>query len=66
MPKNAVPQETFDAVKNLTQESSVIVQGKVFGEARARDYQALKGRLMDAVLSFPALVIFTSARRNRP
>ncbi|MEI9415183.1 cobyric acid synthase [Mesorhizobium sp. Cs1321R2N1] len=30
--------------------TQVIVQGKVFGEARARDYQALKGRLMDAVL----------------
>ncbi|RWC96128.1 MAG: cobyric acid synthase [Mesorhizobium sp.] len=30
--------------------SQVVVQGKVFGEARARDYQAMKGRLMDAVL----------------
>jgi len=30
--------------------AQVIVQGKVFGEARARDYQALKARLMDAVL----------------
>ena len=30
--------------------AQVIVQGKVFGEARARDYQTLKGRLMDAVL----------------
>ncbi|MBZ9676087.1 cobyric acid synthase [Mesorhizobium sp. ES1-1] len=30
--------------------AQVIVQGKVFGEARARDYQALKGRLMEAVL----------------
>ncbi|MEI9423288.1 cobyric acid synthase [Mesorhizobium sp. Cs1299R1N1] len=30
--------------------AQVIVQGKMFGEARARDYQALKGRLMDAVL----------------
>ncbi|WP_027061577.1 cobyric acid synthase [Mesorhizobium loti] len=30
--------------------AQVIVQGKVFGEERARDYQALKGRLMDAVL----------------
>lgn len=28
----------------------VVVQGKVFGEARARDYQALKARLMDTVL----------------
>ncbi|MER8826893.1 cobyric acid synthase [Mesorhizobium sp. M0938] len=30
--------------------AQVVVQGKVFGEARARDYQALKGQLMDAVL----------------
>ncbi|MER8710894.1 cobyric acid synthase [Mesorhizobium sp. M1295] len=30
--------------------AQIVVQGKVFGEARARDYQALKGRLMDAVL----------------
>ncbi|RWM23220.1 MAG: cobyric acid synthase [Mesorhizobium sp.] len=30
--------------------AQVVVQGKMFGEARARDYQALKGRLMDAVL----------------
>jgi len=35
MPKNAVPHETFDAVKNLTQESSVIVQGKVRADKRA-------------------------------
>jgi len=30
--------------------SQVVVQGKVFGEARARDYQTMKARLMDAVL----------------
>ncbi|CAH2403093.1 cobyric acid synthase [Mesorhizobium ventifaucium] len=30
--------------------AQVVVQGKVFGEARARDYQGLKARLMDAVL----------------
>ncbi|RWC31501.1 MAG: cobyric acid synthase [Mesorhizobium sp.] len=30
--------------------AQVIVQGKVVGEARARDYQTMKGRLMDAVL----------------
>lgn len=30
--------------------AQVVVQGKVFGQARARDYQALKARLMDAVL----------------
>ncbi len=30
--------------------SQVVVQGRVFGEARARDYQLLKPKLMDAVL----------------
>ena len=30
--------------------SQIIVQGKMVGEARARDYQALKPQLMDAVL----------------
>lgn len=30
--------------------AQVVVQGKVYGEARARDYQVLKPRLMDAVL----------------
>lgn len=30
--------------------SQIVVQGKVFGQARARDYQLLKARLMDAVL----------------
>ncbi|HEY4193144.1 MAG TPA: cobyric acid synthase [Mesorhizobium sp.] len=30
--------------------SQIIVQGKVFGEAKARDYQGLKPRLMEAVL----------------
>jgi adenosylcobyric acid synthase len=30
--------------------SQVVVQGRVFGQARARDYQALKPQLMEAVL----------------
>jgi len=35
VPKSAVPQEVFDAVKGLTQESSVIVEGKVRADKRA-------------------------------
>lgn len=35
VPKNAVPPEVFDAIKNLTQESSVIVEGKVRADKRA-------------------------------
>ncbi len=35
VPKNAVTPETFEAVKTLTQESSVIVEGKVRADKRA-------------------------------
>jgi asparaginyl-tRNA synthetase len=35
VPKNAVSSETFDALKGLTQESSVIVEGKVRADKRA-------------------------------
>src|SRR5271167_3015279 len=34
--KNAVSPELFDSIKNLTQESSVIVTGKVRADKRAR------------------------------
>jgi len=33
--KNAVPPEVFDALKNLTQESSVVVEGTVRADKRA-------------------------------
>jgi asparaginyl-tRNA synthetase len=35
VPKAAVPAEVFDAIKGLTQESSVIVEGKVRADKRA-------------------------------
>src|SRR5258705_11807862 len=35
VPKNAVAPEGFDAIKGLTQESSVIVEGKVRADKRA-------------------------------
>jgi asparaginyl-tRNA synthetase len=35
VPKNAVPPEVFAAIKTLTQESSVIVEGKVRADKRA-------------------------------
>ena len=35
VPKNAVSPQTFDALKGLTQESSVIVEGKVRADKRA-------------------------------
>src|SRR5271154_167755 len=35
LPKNTVPPEVFDAVKGLTQESSVVVEGKVRADKRA-------------------------------
>ena len=33
--KSALPEELFETIKNLTQESSLIVSGKIRGEARA-------------------------------
>jgi asparaginyl-tRNA synthetase len=36
VPKNAVPPEVFNAIKGLTQESSVIVEGKVRADKRAQ------------------------------
>src|SRR6202167_5327827 len=33
--KSALPEETFEALKDLTQESSLIVRGKIRAEARA-------------------------------
>jgi len=35
VPKSAVPAEVFDAIRGLTQESSVIVEGKVRADKRA-------------------------------
>src|SRR5580765_5900300 len=35
VPKNAVPPEVFDAIKGLTQESSVVVEGTVRADKRA-------------------------------
>src|SRR3979490_1478778 len=35
VPKNAVAPEVFDAIKGLTQESSVIIEGKVRADKRA-------------------------------
>jgi len=35
VPKSAVPLEVFDAIRGLTQESSVIVEGKVRADKRA-------------------------------
>src|SRR3954454_20466909 len=36
VPKAAVPPEVFDAIKGLTQESSVIIEGKVRADKRAQ------------------------------
>src|SRR5256714_5046519 len=40
VPKAAVPPEVFDTIKGLTQESSVIIEGKVRADKRAPgDYE---------------------------
>jgi asparaginyl-tRNA synthetase len=54
MPKTAVPQETFDSVKNLTQESSVIVQGKVRADKRAPGGYELDVSDVEVVQRVPA------------
>src|SRR5258708_32987293 len=41
VPKNAVAPEVFDAVKGLTQESSVLVEGKVRADKRGPAVSAL-------------------------
>src|SRR6201981_526784 len=41
VPKNAVEPEVFDSLKGLTQESSVIVEGKVRADKRAPGGYAL-------------------------
>ncbi|PYX89532.1 MAG: asparagine--tRNA ligase [Acidobacteria bacterium] len=51
--KSAVPAEMFDAVKNLTQESSVIVQGKVRADKRAPGGYELDVSNVDVVQRVP-------------
>ncbi len=51
--KSAVPAEMFDAVKNLTQESSVIVQGKVRADKRAPGGFELDVSSVDVVQRVP-------------
>src|SRR5256884_9790484 len=53
VPKNAVPPEVFDAVKSLTQESSVIVQGKVRADKRAPGGYELDVSNVDVVQRVP-------------
>src|SRR3982075_1477852 len=53
VPKSAVPPEVFDAVKGLTQESSVIVEGKVRADNRAPGGYELDVADLDVVQRVP-------------
>ena len=53
VPKNAVSPEVFDAIKTLTQESSVIVEGKVRADKRAHGGYELDVANVDVVQRVP-------------
>ena len=55
VPKNAVPPEVFDAIKTLTQESSVIVEGKVRADKRAHGGYELDVANVQVVQRVPEL-----------
>ena len=64
VPKNAVTPEVFDAIKTLTQESSVIVEGKVRADKRAPggyELDVITCRLSSA---YPSLILIPSPRKN--
>src|ERR1700682_6368065 len=54
VPKNAVPPEVFDSIKTLTQESSVIVEGKVRADKRAPGGYELDVSNVEVVQRVPA------------
>src|ERR1700720_4241447 len=53
VPKNAVTPEVFEAVKTLTQESSVIVTGKVRADTRAPGGYELDVEHVDVIQRVP-------------
>src|SRR6266853_1178763 len=60
VPKNAVAPEVFEAVKTLTQESSVIVEGKVRADKRAPSGYERGFTLTDPPILTPAACEGTS------
>src|SRR5437762_6961307 len=53
VPKNAVAPEVFNAIKGLSQESSVIVEGKVRADKRAPGGYELEGSKLQVVQQVP-------------
>lgn len=51
--KSNLPEETFEAIKNLTQESSIVVRGKVRAEARAAGGYEMDVEHIDVVQRVP-------------
>ena len=65
VPKNAVPPEVFDAIKGLTQESSVIVEGKVRADKRAPGGYELDVSNIQVVQRVPKTILSHHAQRAR-
>ena len=65
VPKNAVTPEVFEAVKTLTQESSVVVEGKVRADKRAT-FRCSAGvvRPPRKICALPTAFHFSAARRT--
>lgn len=51
--KSNLPEETFEAIKNLTQESSIVVRGKVRAEARAAGGYEMDVEHIDVIQRVP-------------
>jgi len=64
VPKNAVTPEVFEAIKTLTQESSVIVEGKVRADKRAPAGMSLMCRTCRLSSAWPSLILTQSLRKN--
>ena len=61
VPKNAVPPEVFEAIKGLTQESSVIVEGKVRADKRAPGgYELDVSRMCRSCSASPEAILIRS------
>ena len=59
--KNAVPAEVFDAVKGITQESSVIVEGKVRADKRAPGGYELDVSSVQVLQRVPVKIVFNDS-----
>ena len=64
VPKNAVTPEVFEAIKTLTQESSVIVEGKVRADKRAPGGYELDVANVQVVQRVPESILIPSRPKS--